>query len=124
MKHLARYTIFRFILVGLLSTSIYFCVAMFIVEILEQSLLIGSYSAFCISLIISYFLHSEWSFKVKCNFRRFIRFTLVAMLNLEVLMGISIFAELFKVSNFNSVLVTCTLIPLTSYLLNKIWVFR
>ncbi|WP_041421672.1 GtrA family protein [Shewanella sediminis] len=114
----------RFFWAGVLTTVIYFGIAMFLIDVIGFNLGFSTIIAFSICLVISYVLHSGWSFKVEYSLNRFIRFTLAAILNLAVLLGISVLAESLHISNLKSVLLTCTLIPLASYLLNKIWVFR
>ncbi|MPY24614.1 GtrA family protein [Shewanella psychropiezotolerans] len=114
----------RFAVVGLLTTLIYFFTANRLMLILALSPLLSNLLSFVISFIFSYVLQSIWSFKVKINKSRFVRFSIISSANFTLILVITLTFDYVGFSNEKAILFICLLLPIISYLFQKYWVFN
>jgi putative flippase GtrA len=120
------FTIGRFTLVGVLATIVHVGIAWLLIVYAEFVPIIANFSAFLFAFIVSFTGHYHWTFSARVNrvqaLKRFLIITGTAFAaNNVVLVG------LLKIEVVTPVLATIYaifLIPVFTYILSRLWVFR
>jgi putative flippase GtrA len=117
--------ILRFGVVGISATLVYIAAAMFADEWLGFTAVAGAIVGQAASTAVSYFGHLHYSFRVKSDHRVFLwRFTLISLVVLVLNTGVSwTLTDVFGTSHRIAIAVLAVLIPITTYLCNRFWVF-
>ncbi len=117
--------LFFFAVVGLSATATHYVVAVTTHELSALSLYYANIIGYCSAVSISYFGHSKLTFKVQMSVAVFVRFICVSLttLGLSELLLLYIEASL-SVPHRLSMLIIVLTIPVITYLLSRLWVFR
>lgn len=112
----------RFILVGIINTFNYYICYLFLHSILEINYMIAHVSGFSISLVISFFLNSYFTFKVKPTLSKFLQFPVTQLFNIAVSsFFVYLFVEHLRIdSTIAPVLSIFITVPLTFIITGKI----
>ena len=115
----------RFGVVGILATFVYLSATFIAVEVFGFSAIPASVIGQAMSVGISYFGHSMFSFQVATDHRVFLwRFIMIAIvafaMNIAVIWGLT---ERLGFSYQISMMIVTILVPTMTYLCNRFWVF-
>jgi putative flippase GtrA len=112
----------RFILVGTINTFNYYIIYLFLHEILEMNYMIAHIAGFLISLMISFFLNSYFTFQVKPTLSKFLQFPVTQLFNIVVSsFFVYVFVEHFGMdSTIAPILSIFITVPLTFMITGKI----
>ena len=112
-------------LVGILATLTHYLVALFFHESLAVNLYICNLFGYVTAVIVSYVGHSRFTFRVAFCKQVFQRFVIVSIFTFLTSEGIlAILEHTLQLGHRFSLAVVVLTIPLITFLLNKIWVFR
>jgi putative flippase GtrA len=112
-------------LIGVSATMTHYFVALFSHQFLHISLYAANLSGYCAAVAISYFGHGRLTFKQELNWQVFSRFVAVSISTL-LLSEVLLYALETQFSLHHAIslgIVVCT-IPLITFVLSKLWVFR
>lgn len=120
------FTIWRFVLVGILATTVHAGMALLLMVYAEFMPVIANLSAFLLAFIVSFTGHYYWTFSARVNraqaLKRFFIITGSAFAVNNVVL-----ISLLKSGVIAPVLATIYaifLIPVFTYVLSRLWVFR
>ncbi|WP_405054468.1 GtrA family protein [Thalassotalea fonticola] len=113
----------RFIIVGLMSTSVHIVIAISAIEVLDARPLKANLFAFISTFLFSYIMNSKWSFSSTLAFNKFYKFSIVALLNFLLIYTIVSINEVLKTPVVYSVYGIAILSPIISFLSLKFWIF-
>jgi putative flippase GtrA len=74
----------KFIIVGIINTINYYVIYLLFLSILEINYMVAHIFGFISSLIISFFLNSYYTYKVKPTILKFLKFPLTQIFNIGV----------------------------------------
>jgi len=117
--------LFFFGIVGISATLTHYFVALLSHDFLGVSLYIANLLGYCSAVAISYFGHSKLTFSRELNWLVFTRFVVVSVctfgLSELILWGLE---SQIKLHHALSLAVVVCTIPVITFLLSKLWVFR
>lgn len=114
----------RFGLVGLVTTATYALVSLLIIEKFGLPALIASMIGFMSATGISYLGHALFSFRVKGDHKNFVwRFLVLAGGGFISVTGLVWLLDVLNVSPRMTIALVVLIIPLLTYLFNRLWVF-
>ena len=123
-KTLAR-QLFFFGLVGLLATATHYAVALFSHEYLGVSLYLANPVGYLCAVMVSYHGHGNVTFQHAMGHRVFIRFAVMSVTTFVLSEVLLVVLEQYAgISQRLSLLAVVLSIPVLSFLLAKLWVFR
>lgn len=116
----------RFSMVGVLATATYFITANLIMFLGILTPRPASVLAYILGMIVSFTGQSQFSFKVgRVNFRHVTRFVILSILGLLIsYFSIVICEDYLDISAVWGTLFTSISIPLLSFIMMKLWVFK
>jgi putative flippase GtrA len=112
-------------IVGLAATATHYVVAVGVHELAHLSPYYSNILGYCSAVMISFYGHGKLTFKVRTGKAVFARFVGVSLtiLGLSELLLMSMHS-LFELPTRISMLVVVLTVPIVTYTLNKVWVFR
>lgn len=117
---------FRFGVIGTLSTLVHMIVALALVKLFTFNPFVANTIAFGTAFAVSFFGHFWWTFRHfnAILFQSLIRFGLIALLGF--LANSLLLAALIDmgISKGTSVVLAVTIVPLISYVASRQWAFR
>ncbi|USK86938.1 GtrA family protein [Peribacillus asahii] len=121
MKVIGREFI-KFIVVGIINTFNYYIVYLFLHAILETDYMMAHIVGFITSLVISFFLNSYFTFKVKPTLDKFLKFPLTQLVNIALSsLFLYVFVKHIRInSTIAPVLSIFITVPLTFVITRKI----
>ncbi len=117
----------RFGIVGVSASAVHFCVVVSLVELAALKPLVANIFAFFISFQVSYFGHSNWTFGETATLHRVAlpRLLLVSVIAMAINETMFYFMmTFFQLPYPIALLVVLTTIPIVTFIINKLWVFR
>lgn len=118
--------ILRFAAVGILATLSHVCLGLILAECIDLPVFWANLLAFCNALVISYFGNRRLTFAYRGSaLSTFGRFTTVATLCL--LLNQTIVFLMVGMAGFSyrlALILVVSIIPLSSFILNRTWVFK
>ncbi|MFC4323035.1 GtrA family protein [Litchfieldia salsa] len=116
---------FRYSLVGVVCTAIYFLAMFLCVEVNNIEPVLSSGISFLIMTIFSYMLNKKYTFGGSYGHKELIKFFIVASIGfvLNILIMYIIVTKL-SMNYLISELVTILIIPLVNFILNNYWTFK
>lgn len=114
--------IIRFSISGIVATAVHFSVAWMVFHLIAPQASIANAVAFVVANIVSYVLHTLWTFSSRMAGPQFLRFVVVSGVGFALSVGIPLVIgpEHFWLSTI-PVLVA---VPASSFLLHNFWTFR
>ena len=117
---------FRFIFVGCISTGFHILITNALLLSIITNPFIANFIAFCSTLLLSFYGHYYFTFKSDSKKRyAIIKFFIISaiafMLNnasLDIILGLQLFPELVATN------IAALIIPLVSFVANRLWVFQ
>lgn len=123
-KTLAR-QLFFFGVVGVLATATHYLVALFSHEYLSVSLYLANLIGYLCAVMVSYHGHGKVTFQHAMGHRVFMRFAVMSVTTFALSEILLLVLERYAgISHRISLLAVVLSIPLLSFLLAKLWVFR
>lgn len=117
--------LFFFGIVGVSATLTHYLVALCSHNYLGFSLYFANVSGYCAAVAISYFGHGKLTFQRQLKWPVFFRFVLVSLTTLGLSEGILwILLTQFTLHHAISLAIVVCTIPVITFILSKIWVFR
>ena len=122
----AMRSLVRFGLTGALATVTHVTVFVLLVELMQLRPVIASVPAFGVAVGVSYFLNYRWTFTASGPHRVMLpRFVLVSVTGLVLNLLITyLFVDVWGLWYGLALMVIIMVIPLSTYLLSKFWVFQ
>lgn len=119
------YQLAVFGVVGVSATLTHYFVALFSHEWAQVALYYANIMGYCAAVAISYFGHGKLTFRRELNWPVFLRFAIVSLttLGLSELILLALETWLAVSHRISLAVVVCT-IPVITFLLSKLWVFR
>lgn len=123
-KALAR-QLFFFGVIGVLATATHYAVALFSHEYLSISLYLANLAGYLCAVTVSYHGHGKITFQHAMGRAVFIRFTVMSVTIILVSEVILVVLERYAETSHRLALLAVVLsIPVLSFFLSKLWVFR
>ena len=122
VKHPQKYIIFRYILVGGISTLIHFVAAFCFIYIINASVFQSNLTGFLVAYVFSYLMQSKLVFRHEISFKKAGKYFIVQFTALLIAIASS---NLFD--SYNSYVQTAIiviLLPLVTFILHKFWTFE
>ncbi len=117
--------LFFFGIVGVLATGTHYVVALFAHEFLNISLYVANLVGYGCAVTVSYCGHGKITFQQELGRRVFLRFVVMSLTIFTLSEMILVLLEQQEgISHRLSLLVVVLVIPLISFLMSKLWVFR
>jgi putative flippase GtrA len=111
-----------FALVGIAATGTHYLVALLVHQRTGLNLYLASLAGYCSAVVISFAGHAFWTFQVKPQRRIFLRFLVVSAS--AFLVSEALLAASTGLSPAIALAVVVLVIPVLSFLFNKLWVYR
>ncbi len=123
-KHLKQ--LFKFGIVGGLSTLLNSAAFIFFVDVLSITPLVGNLMAFCLAFWVSYWGQSKWTFEHRNHTKeKLFKFFLVCLLGLGMnTFFVWLLMHVFSKSAYVAILPMIFITPLVVFFINKFWVFN
>lgn len=117
--------LFFFGIVGVSATLTHYLVALSSHNYLGFNLYFANLSGYCSAVAISYFGHGKLTFQRELKWPVFFRFVLVSLTSLGLSQGILwVLATQSTLHHAISLAIVVCIIPVITFLLSKIWVYR
>lgn len=118
--------LFRFGIVGSLAAAVHFSIVISLVEIAELQPLVANIFAFMISFQVSYFGHRRFTFAALTEHRVALpRLLLVSSSAFAANEGLYyLFLTLFHLPYALALFLVLAILPLLTFTISKVWVFR
>jgi len=112
----------RFAVAGLLSTGTHVAVALALANLgFGPGLANGC--AFCVALIVSWYLNTVWTFGKSPARAQFVRYAAVSALGLAITVAIAEAVRLAGGTDLAGIAVVVLLVPAVTYTLHAVWTF-
>jgi len=118
--------LFRFGVVGGVSTLLNSAIFLILVDSLEVQPLLGNLIAFLCAFLVSYFGHSSWTFQDNQHSKeRISKFLVISLMGLLINSGfVWILMHVLAYSAYIAILPMIFLTPPLVFVINKAWVFK
>jgi putative flippase GtrA len=116
--------VIRYVVVGLLTASVYFSGVALGLTVFHLSTLEASLTAQILSSLIAYYGHGTFSFQVEPNKVYFARFVFV--LGISILVNVRVvwlLSQRLKLGNVLTIAILAVAVSVGTYLANRLWVF-
>ncbi len=112
----------RFILVGGINTVNYYIVFLFLHNVIDLHYMVSHITGFLVSYVISFFLNTYFTYKVKPTLSKFLKFPLTQVVNISTSSLLSIvFVEGLRInSNVAPIIAVFFTVPITFIVTSKI----
>ncbi|WP_258871987.1 GtrA family protein [Virgibacillus dokdonensis] len=112
----------RFIIIGVINTINYYTIYLLLHLVFDAYYMVAHIAGFTVSLVISFFLNTYFTFKVKPTWGKFLKFPITQLFNFSVTsLFIFIFTALFHVnSKITPLLAVFITVPMTFVITGKI----
>lgn len=120
-----RHQLFRFALIGAITTLVHICIAVTLIEYIKTPYLWANFYAFTVALLLSFFGHYHWTFSTDSGYAHsFPKFSMTAIFGLSLNQTIMFYAvDIFNLGYKIGLLAVALIVPLTVFLLSKLWAF-
>jgi putative flippase GtrA len=117
--------VFVFAVVGILATGTHFFSAFFFVENEWATVYIANFLGYVCAVFVSFFGHGIFTFKVRLSHHILLRFLIVSVANFACSeLALFLSESEFHLPHELSLLVAVLIIPIISFVINKLWVYR
>lgn len=116
----------RFCTVGTLATAVYFVLANLFIQLNIASVETCSVLAYMVGIVVSYIGQSGYTFRVEVKNRgQILRFSVLSAIGVCIsYLSVVIAVNIYNVDAVWGTLVTSVSIPLLSFIMMKLWVFK
>ena len=116
----------RYAIVGIIGTFIHLSILAFLVENLHHSPIISSTIGFLVTVVVSYLLNYNWTFRSKGKHIVVLaRYTTVSLIGLCLNTGIMyLVVDIFSLWYGIGQTISIILIPISNFFLNSKWSFK
>lgn len=112
-------------IIGVFGTLIHTGTLWFFVEYLNLNPLSSSIIGFTLSLLISYFLNTKYTFKTKSKRATFVRYCYVSIFGLIInLLILSYFQYYLDGKYMTGQFLAIVIVPVVNFIFNKFWTFK
>lgn len=115
---------FRFIIAGIFVTSIYILIAYLAQKYVFDSLPIANAIAFILANIVSYFIHTIWSFSEAIKKKNLLKFYIVTLGAFGLSVLIPSLGQHFQINHITTIICTALVIPIFTFLLHLFWTYK
>ncbi len=115
----------RFSIVGIVATAVHVSVAIMAVSFAGVSPVVGSVIGFLAAFMISYVGHFRFTFAVKGQYRYYIvKFGIGGLVSFVLsTIVVWVLTDLLRVEAKSALVATGIIVPISNYLINRLWVF-
>ncbi|MFU0790611.1 GtrA family protein [Cerasibacillus sp. JNUCC 74] len=112
----------RFIIIGVVNTINYYAVYLLLHLVFNVYYMAAHITGFIVSLVVSFFLNTYFTFKVKPTWKKFLKFPITQLFNFSITsLFVFVFTELFQVdSKITPLLAVFITVPMTFMVTGKI----
>lgn len=114
----------RFGCTGLFITGLHVLIATLFIQLVWPSPPLANGVAFCCATLVSYLLHTIWSFSGQLQGRTLFRFILVSILGLLLSMLVSWAIQQLGLSYLVGIAAVVLVLPPVNFLLHNFWTYR
>jgi len=117
----------RFGVVGLIATGVHATSFVFMVDMMGLPAVLASVLAFCTAVAVSFAGHRFWTFTASKggHVESFLKFSAAALLGLCVSTGVTfVVVNIVGASYLLALLLVVATVPVATYFMSKLWVFR
>lgn len=112
-------------LVGGLATLTHYCIAVVLVKFFMADVYIANVSAYLVAVFVSYIGHSTFTFRQAMTRNNAIKFTVVSLLALGLSNLVLLVLQFLGSGNvYINFAVVVSAVPVFSYFMNKLWVYK
>ncbi len=119
--------VFKFTIVGGLATATHAGLFIFIMEVRFAGALQANFAAFAVAFLVSFLGQYHWTFKNSSDShwtQKMVRFMVVALIGLGLnTAAVYIIVDKFLLPYAYAVLFMTTIVPVTTFIINKKWAF-
>ena len=116
--------IIRFIFAGSFVTLIYILSGLFLLTFFSISPVVANGFAFVIANLVSYIIHTLWSFSTKFKKNNFFKFYIVSFCGFLISLIFPAIGQSFNLDKSLAIIVTSITIPLFTFLLHHLWTYK
>lgn len=114
----------RFGLTGLFVTGLHFAIATLFVNYVQHNPSLANGVAFCIATIVSYLMHTLWSFSAKLHGKTLIRFVMVSMFGLCLSLTIPWIVQQLGFGYIVGTAAVVLILPVVNFALHNFWTYK
>ncbi|WP_084488327.1 GtrA family protein [Pseudomonas sp. CFII64] len=114
----------RFGVTGLFVTGVHFVIATLIIHYVLSNPSIANGIAFCCATMLSYLLHTVWSFSAKLHGKTLFRFVVVSIVGLLLSLTIPLGVQYLGFSALISTCAVIFLLPPVNFILHNFWTYK
>jgi len=114
----------RFGLTGLFVTGLHFSIATLFVNYIQHNPSLANGVAFCIATIVSYLMHTLWSFSAKLHGKTLIRFIMVSVFGLCLSIIIPWVVQQLGFGYVVGTAAVVLILPVVNFLLHNFWTYK
>jgi len=122
LASLFKIKLFRYAIIGGVSTAIHLSVAYLVMYYLVNSLIISNIIGFLSAYVFSYLVQSKYVFQHAVSIIKAIKYFLVQLLSLVSAMALSYLIPMDN--NYLQTLVIVVILPLVTFVIHKFWTFK
>ena len=117
----SKITLFRYCVVGIVSTGIHVTAAILFIYFIKQALFLSNIFGFSWAYLFSYIAQSKFVFHSNLSLIKSIKYFFVQLLPLFFAISLSNMAE--DLNLYLKVLLVAIILPLITFFIHKIWTF-
>lgn len=114
----------RFGATGLFVTGLHFVIATLLINYAEQNSSIANGVAFCSATIVSYLMHTKWSFSSDIESKNLFRFLTVSGVGLALSLAIPLVVKSLGFDSLIATVAVVIILPVTNFVLHNFWTYR
>lgn len=114
----------RFGFTGLFVTGLHVVIATLFIHLISPSPPLANGVAFCCATLVSYLMHTTWSFSGQLHGRTLFRFITVSIIGLLLSMLVSWAIQQLGLGYFIGIAAVVLVLPPVNFLLHNFWTYR
>ncbi len=119
-----RIQILTFVVIGLSNTLVHGAVLAALVERFGVHLVMAHLISFGVANLISFYLNSQYTFKLVMSWRRYMKFLTASLVSLLLTLAISSWAQWYGLAYWQGFIGVIFLVPIFSFSIMKFWAFN
>jgi putative flippase GtrA len=114
----------RFGATGLFVTGLHVVIATLLIHYADQNSSIANGVAFCIATVVSYLMHTKWSFSSDLESKNLFRFITVSAVGLALSLAIPLVIKSLGFDSTVGTVAVVVMLPVTNFFLHNFWTYR
>ena len=114
----------RFGATGLFVTGLHVVIATLLIHYADQNSSISNGVAFYIATVVSYLMHTKWSFSSELQSKNLLRFVTVSAVGLALSLAIPLIVKSLGFNSTVGTVAVVVMLPVTNFFLHNFWTYR